>query len=397
MSEETEVPEVPEQKEHHPVKQSSGGSGAFLAILIALSAAGGVYYLWQQQQGMRQENRALEQSLNAVEERHNTLVQRIDTLAQHHHPDTEEQVGKVERLVQDLHDRLGQGQREWMIAEVEYLLRIAGNRLTLEHDKDTTVAALKQARERLATLEQDNYLPVIRQIDSDISKLTAISLPDREQIATELAALIGAAEHWPSTVSRKDDTESEPVGETTAETPERDSGWRAMLAGIWDDIRGLVTIRRNGEIPSPMLEPKQHAFLQQNLQLKLEAARLALLAGNTRAYHGSLNEAAEWLQRYFDTSAPAVSEAQGRVRQLAAIDLEPALPALGNNLELLQQAARQTSSRQQSEPVQVERPAESAPQANETPTAPIQQDAKPADDTGEPAMDVPAQPQGNGQ
>lgn len=436
MPEEPEVPEVPEEKEHHPAKQSSGSSAAFLATAIALAAGGGTFYMWQQQQAMHKETQALELSidrlLSVVEERHKTELQRIDALAQHHHPETEAQLGRVETLVHDLRGRLGQERREWAVAEVEYLLRVADHRLTLEHDKDTALAALRDARQRLALQEQDVYQPVIRQIDSDVDKLSAVSLPDRDRIAAELATLSAAVEQWPYAI-RETALEEQPAavapeaagGEEVAE-----KGWRKILAMIWSDIKSLVTIRHNGEVPRPLLEPEQHYFLQQNMQLKLQAARLALLGGNNRAYRDSLNEAAAWLQRYFDTSAPAVREAQATIEQLAEIDLEPALPALGNSIELLQQAAMQippspapapvpapappaTPAEEKPEakpaaPVAPPKESEAAPAAAEQapaikepatakPAAPAEeQKAEPSLPAEESATDVPALPQGNG-
>ncbi len=436
MPEEPEVPEMPEEKEHHPAKQSSGSSAAFLATAIALAAGGGTFYMWQQQQAMHKETQALEQSidrlLSVVEERHKTELQRIDALAQHHHPKTEAQLARVETLVHDLRGRLGQERREWAVAEVEYLLRVADHRLTLEHDKDTALAALREARQRLALQEQDVYQPVIHQIDSDIDKLSSVSLPDRDRIATELATLSAAVEHWPYAI-RETAPEKQPAAApaaTEAVAPEAaggeevaEKGWRKILAMIWSDIKSLVTIRHNGEVPRPLLEPEQHYFLQQNMQLKLQAARLALLGGNNRAYRDSLNEAAAWLQRYFDTSAPAVREAQATIEQLAEIDLEPALPTLGNSIELLQQAAMQIPPSPAPRPLPAaappaapaeEKPAakpaapvtpaeesEAAPAAEQPatakPAAPAEeQSAEPSLPAEKPASDVPALPEGNG-
>ena len=431
MSEETEVPE---QKEHHPAKQSSGSSGAFLATVIALVAAGGTFYLWQQQQVQHKETLALQQSiarlLNVVEERHTSQLQRIDALAQHHHPDTEEQLGRIEALVQDLRGRLGQERNEWAVAEVEYLLRIAEHRLTLEHDKEAALAALRQARERLASQDQDVYQPVLQQIDADAAKLAAVSLPDRNRIAAELATLSAAVQNWPF-ASRDNATAAEPASAAIApdEQAANGKGWRQMLDKVWRDIKGLVTIRHNGEVARPLLEPEQRYFLQQNLQLKLEAARLALLSGNSQAYHDSLTEASTWLQRYFDTSATPVREAQSAIEQLSAIDLEPRLPKLGNSIELLQQAAMQVQSRQEAIPepqppapaapakeIPEAVPTEDVPSSGEVQTAPAETQAlgnepqattqpevpaqeesvEPSLPPEQPATDVPAQPQGQG-
>lgn len=430
MSDETEVPE---QKEHQPVKQSSGSSGAFLATVIALAAAGASYYLWQQQQAMHKETlelgQRIERLLGVVEDRHTAQLQRIDSQARHRHPDTEEQLGRIETLVQDLRGRLGQERREWAVTEVEYLLRIAGHRLTLEHDKDTALAALREARGALMLQDDATFQTVIRQIDRDIDTLTAVSLPDRASIAAELAALSGQVESWTPLVRRGAPEEQTSAGADAADgqQPAAESDWRSMLGKVWDDIKGLVTIRHDGQAPRPLLEPEQRYFLQQNMQLKLGSARLALLAGNSAAYRDSLGEASTWLQRYFDPSAAAVRDAQSRIEQLAAIELAPGLPALGNSIELLQQAAMQAQPPRQAPAPKAASPAapaeagsaalptEKAEPAGPPPAAmpeaetpdiaepeatgagapmPEQSDAPPEEDR---EADVPALPAGSGQ
>lgn len=337
----SEQPEQPvEQHEHHPAKQSSGSSGTFLAILLAIVAVVAVFLLWQKQQAMHKDTQVLQQSigklLTMVEQNHETQMQEI---AGHRHPATEAQLERTAALVQDLRGRLGQEQLEWFIAEMEYLLRTASHRLTLEHDSETALAALAQARQRLAG-QDPGFQPVIQQIDKDIANISAVSLPDRNRIAAEITTIMAAAEHWPFAV-RQDQA----VPQTPPEQPEpeeqatEESGIQRMLGRVWEDLKGLVTIRRNGEVARPLLQPQQRYFLQQNLQLKLQTARLALLGGNDAAFRDSLTEAGEWITRYFDTSSLPVGEARSSIEQLAAIDLSPELPTLGNSIALLHQAA----------------------------------------------------------
>jgi uroporphyrin-3 C-methyltransferase len=406
----TEMPETevaPEaEEEHRPAKQSSGSTLAFLATVIALGAGGGTFYLWQQQQALLIESRALEQRierlLSVVEERHNSQLERIDALAEHSHLGTETQLGRIESVVEELRGRIGMEHREWAVAEVEYLLRVAEHRLNLEKDKRTALAVLYEARGLLASQDQAGFLPVLRQIDTDIGKLTAVTLPDRDRIAAELAALAATVEGLPIAIGEVGGTEAEPPVESAAPLQQSETnGWRQVLGMIWRDIKELVTIRHDGAVPRPLLEPEQHYFLKQNLQLKLEAARLALLAGNSRAYRDTLAEAGDWLQRFFNTSTTAVTDAQATIARLAAIELEPALPVIGRSRELLQQATRQRQSTRiplperapSAAPTKKAAPAEEAEQATIPPREP---DPEPSRATDEPATDAPALPQGNG-
>lgn len=389
-----EQPEQPvEQHEHHPAKQSSGSSGTFLAILLAIVAVVAIFLLWQKQQANHKDTQVLQQSigklLTMVEQNHDTQMQEI---ASHRHPATEAQLERTAALVQDLRGRLGQEQLEWFIAEMEYLLRTASHRLTLEHDSETALAALVQARQRLAG-QDPGFQPVIQQIDKDIANISAVSLPDRNRIAAEISTIIAAAEHWPFAVRQDQAVPQTPPEPQEPEDPTEESGIQRMLGRVWEDLKGLVTIRRNGDVARPLLQPQQRYFLQQNMQLKLQTARLALLGGSDDAFRDSLTEAGEWMTRYFDTSSLPVGEARSSIEQLAAIDLSPELPTLGNSIALLHQAAMKIRPQavMQPEPV-IPGPAgqvmekENGQSTKTTPSAP----AKPNGSPGPAATDTPA-------
>lgn len=397
---------LPEEADHHPAKQSSGSTLAFLAIVIALGAGGGIFYVWQQQLAIQGENRALEQRidslLSVVEERHRNQLERIDTLAEHRHAETEQQLERVDGAIQELRGRIGMEHREWAVAEVEYLLRIAEHRLNLERDQSAALALLHEARSLLAMQEQGEYLPVLRLIDTDIRKLTAVSLPDRGALAAELADLAATVTALPLAVVETTGVDAQPSAESAPRETQssESSGWRRVAGMIWQDIRSLVTIRREGVAPRPLLQPDQHYFLKQNLQLKLETARLALLAGNSRTYRDALAEADEWLQRFFDTSARAVTEARATIARLAPIELQPQLPAIGRSRQLLQQVTRQLQPRGKPMPepaAQTPPAASAAKQAEPAATGEAQRPAPAADEASAgDAADAPALPQGNG-
>lgn len=376
----TEAPETPEeaeQHEHHPAKQSSGSSGPFLAMLLSIVAVIAVFLLWQQQQGLSKDTQTLQQSLGrllkVVEQSHETQMQQI---AEHTHPGTDAQLDRITELVQSLRGRLGQEKQEWFLAEMEYLLRTASHHLNLEHDRETALEALRQARQRMAMQDLELYQPIIQQVDKDIAEIGSVSLPDRNRIASELSALIDSIEQWPFSPRQKVLTEEAPPAEQPApeKQVESETGLQRLLAKIWQDLKGLVTIRRNGEVARPLLQPQQRYFLQQNMQLKLQAARLALLSGNDSAYHESLNEAGTWLARYFDTSSLPVGEALSIIEQLATVDLSPKLPTMGDSLGLLHQIAMKIQPAQEEEAAAPVVP----PPAEKKPASPSPKKPKPA-------------------
>lgn len=351
MSDETQAPDVPETHEHLPAKQGSRGNRTFpLKLLILVVLAGFFFYLWQQQHGLQNDVKALESSvdklLGVVEQRHQQQMEALKSVPSHQHSTLEQRLGELgatlnqqQRSLQQLRSRLGQERRGWVIAEAEYLLRIADHRLQLEQDPLTAIAALRAARSRLEKYDSQSFAAVINQIGVDIDKLAAIELPDRSAMAEEIATLAATIDALPLAdqanpiATQQDDTSG-----NSAESLSDDS-WKSIWQKVWRDIRGLVTIRREGEVERPILVPEQRYFLRQNLQMKLESARLSLLAGNASAWRASLKEAAEWMRRYFDVTELSVSTAITTLERLSGVELAPALPTLDESRRLLQQAA----------------------------------------------------------
>jgi uroporphyrin-3 C-methyltransferase len=102
--------------------------------------------------------------------------------------------------------------------------------------------------------------------------------------------------------------------------------WRTELNQIWQDIKGSVQVQRVDQPPKPLLAPEQRYFLNQNLQLNLNKADLALLQNNSVVYAQSLTTAKAWLTDYFDLKDSRVSEMSNQLDELAKFDMSVDLP-----------------------------------------------------------------------
>lgn len=357
MSEESETAEVqntPETHEHAPQKQTSRGNSFLLVALVIVVVLGaGFLYLLQQQQAQKASVAELEHSIDnligVIEKRHQEQIERFKTVPAHQHPQMEQgieqngrQLEKLQAQLYEVRNRVGKERGDWIVAEVEYLLRIAQHRLTLERDTHGALAALNAARKRLELQDNVKYAAVITQIGQDANTLSSLDLPDREAMASEITALAAGIDGMPfSNKTEPPQAEESKPSPDRSEGPVLDDSWKAIWQKIWQDVSGLVTIRRDGEAERPMMVPQERYFLRQNLQLKLESARLALLSGNNTAWHDSLAESANWLRRYFDSNDLTVSTAINTLDRLARVELNPSLPDLSDSRQLLQQAEMQ--------------------------------------------------------
>lgn len=216
-----------------------------------------------------------------------------------------------------------------LVAEARHLINIANHQARLNHNPAAAAAALEAANQRLGQSGDPGLLEVRKTITDDIIALRNAADPDISGIALTLSQLENSVDGLALRHEAQDS------GTAEAPPPAAEvSGVAGFFSKIWDDIKGLVTIRRNSaEQGTALLPPGQRFFLQQNLRLKLEAARLALLQRDTQTFRTSLETATQWLERYFDSDAAANMIAT--LSPYQSLELQPELPDISAALRAL--------------------------------------------------------------
>lgn len=229
------------------------------------------------------------------------------------------------------------GRRLWQLAEVEQLLLIANDRLLLQHDTGGALRALELADARLAPIADTQPLTLLRQqLSADISAVKAVPKLDVQGMTLRLNTLIERAPSLPLTAQVPGNFSKVSAD---AELPKAETGWQRFLASALRALRGLVEIRHRDQPIAPLLPPDQEFFLYQNLQLKLETARLALLQRDTASYQGALKLGAAWIRAFFAPEHPSVQAALQELQELERQELNWPLPDLSRTLEQLREIA----------------------------------------------------------
>lgn len=322
---------------------------AILALLVGVGALVAGYFIWhevQRQAGWQQEvlaqidarNQALDNRMAAAVERMesslNEAVSARRGLAQDL-ADQQQSIAALERAFGVLRAQVGRSQETWVLAEAEYLLHVANQRLQLARDVDTAIAALTSADQRLQELANTAYLPVREQISRELTGLRSVDTPDIDGIALRLETLAASVDDLKVAGAQY---RPPPRGAAADAGAGAGAGsWRELPAALWGELRQLVAVRRNDEPVAPLLAPDQQFFLYANLRLQLDTARLAALRGNPELYRVSLRTARDWLAQEFDPEQPAVREARAELEALLAVELRPALPDIAGSLRLLRQ------------------------------------------------------------
>lgn len=261
----------------------------------------------------------LNRSLDELRENDSALQQSLDTLRQ--------------ALKSGNNDDL-------LVAEARHLINIAHHQAQLNHNAAAAAAALEAANQRLGDADDPALLEVRKTITDDIIALRNVAAPDISAIALTLAELEDEVDGLPLRHEEADDAPSSAAQTEQAQV----SGVGGFFSKIWSDLKGLVSVRRNSAADTALLPPGQRFFLQQNLRLKLEAARLALMQRDTQSFRTSLETARQWLQRYFNAAAPSTDNMIATLSSYEALELQPELPDVSAALRALKDWREQRQS-----------------------------------------------------
>lgn len=332
------APSAPIGKE----KKDKGASNALswinliLIIILFLLAGFAGWIVWQQNQSATAESAVLKdrlgtalQKIEASNARENALMKRAEALNETSLTLAEQVAHNSERL-----GKLpGAERQDWLLAEAEYLLRLANQRLELERDWDGAVSMLTAADNVLIETRNPRLDKVRAQIARELMALRAVPAVDRVGAIFRLQALqeqVTSLPWMPEKLIPDVAVEEEP-----RVLEEQTWYWNAWFT-VKDNMTRMVRIReRDAPIAAP-LTPDQQYYLQQNMHLMLEQAQVALLREQTELYTHSLGRVQEWLDQYLVMEDERTRAARAALAQLAAWDVSPERPDVTKSLILLQ-------------------------------------------------------------
>lgn len=308
------------------------------AVVMLLLVAGGVY-LYRQADINRQmalQAQQKSESLEALQADISRQFTQLDGVISR----LASEQDALKRSLAELQQQQPQGNEDWALAEVEYLLIIASHRLLLEKDVNTALSAMEAASARLQAMSGPDLIPLREQITADMNRLRAVNTVDTVGLAIYLADMIDRADELP--IKKPDAVlQDDSAAADKSASAGTESGWRHVLGVFWRELKSLVVIKKSGEIRQALLLPDEEYYLVQNLRLELENARLAVLRHDTENLHTSISLLLDWLKRYYDTSDAAVVNIMDTLEQMETLELQPELPDISSSLETLRAYMRQ--------------------------------------------------------
>ncbi len=315
-----------------PEKKPSNKTAIFALTVASLSVLASIgHFIWQQQQNntqllainqqtqqiLQQGNAQLKSTLSSEFQRQLALQKdnsQSKQAAEQALLDSEAKIQQLTAQVNQLEQQVQLRQpSDWLIHEAEYLVRVAARTMWLEQDTKAAIGLLRDADNRLQTLNQPKFLPVRSLINEDIEALALMPrLQNQEAILTLMAlnkqvpALVIITPEQTMERIKKDIVLSDDIGD-----------WQENLGKSWQKfLDDFITIRsRTGSI-EPLMTPKQQQHLIQNLSLKLQLVQWAASEQKSEVYQQTLLDIQQWLNEFFDMDLPVNQKFYQAIEQL---------------------------------------------------------------------------------
>jgi len=252
--------------------------------------------------------------------------------------ETQKRQESLEVSIDGLYNRMGNTSRDWVIAEADYLLKVANHRLQLEQDVTTSIQALTLADKRINSLDEPALNEVRNIIAQELVALETLAIPDQAGVAMQLTELQAQVDQLPLN-ARTLPAQSE-TPEFEADDAMTVDKWEALPVAILDVLKGLVSVTHLDEPLGPTMSPEQIKNLHENLKLKLEQARMVLLRGDQALYDSNMQLAISWTEQFFNTEEVPTKKFVDTLNYLKAKPVTLKTPDISSSLRTLRKVAK---------------------------------------------------------
>lgn len=233
---------------------------------------------------------------------------------------------------------------DWKLAEAEYLIRLANQRLLLESDNSGAVTLLINADDILNELEDPIVFATRKALAKDIQALKSISQFDLEGAYLKLNALYDNVQTLPQREPSK--AWQANTIEKTKQTDDTTTGkFTSVLESFWNSIRSLVVINYNHKPIKALLPPAEYQELITGIQLQLEIAQVALIKGEPLIYQQALSRVANATTEHFETQSNSVTTFLASLTALQQLNPSPDLPLPRESLMAMKSLMKEWNNR----------------------------------------------------
>lgn len=338
------VETTPQPENNDKKKAGNKTSLALSAIAIAIAIAAGIgLYGLNKQQATRQNATTAELSgqLAALQkaqesqksELEGIIKQQADQLSQAKH-EQETLTKQLDELQQKVAVISGSDAKTWLLAQADFLVKLAGRKLWSDQDVTTAAALLKSADASLADMNDPSLIGARRAITDDIATLSAVSQVDYDGMILKVNQLANQIDNLRLADNNDDDS---PMDSDSDELSRSISEWRVNLQKSWQNFMdSFITVRRRDETAVPLLAPNQDIYLRENIRSRLLVAAQAVPRHQEETWKQSLDNVSTWVRAYYDTDDATTKAFLDEVDKLSQQSITMTVPETLQSQALLE-------------------------------------------------------------
>ena len=335
VEETREAVDTTSQPVNNTEKKSKNSTALILsAVAIAIALAAGVgLYGWGKQQATTQTatSDALANQLTALQKAQESQKAELEGIIKQQATQLDEATRQQAALVKQLDEVQqkvatisGSDAGTWLLAQADFLVKLAGRKLWSDQDVTTAAALLKSADASLADMNDPSLITARRAITDDIASLSAVTQVDYDGIILKVNQLSNQIDNLRLA---DNDTDDSPMDSDSSELSSSISEWRVNLQKSWQNFMdSFITIRRRDETAVPLLAPNQDVYLRENIRSRLLVAAQAVPRHQEETYRQALENVSTWVRAYYDTDDAATKAFLEEVDQLSQQSISMDVP-----------------------------------------------------------------------
>jgi uroporphyrin-3 C-methyltransferase len=338
--------ETRKRSEKKPAKTGLLWFFTVINLLIIILLCAGAYWYYTQianddssaqteiielKESLNEQSRTLQATVEQFEQSSQTLESNITNAQQRNQESLaimQNELAQASEAASAISKRLSEvsGRRpsDWLLAEANYLVNMAGRKLYLEKDISTAMTLLKEADARLTDLNDPSLFPVRALIAGDIQALNQVNPVSTNSIALAIAGMLPKVTALPlDKLQLPENTNDEDLS-----LSEDVNDWRQNLDKTWQSIVGdLITIDYVDKPLEPYLAERQQWLIEQQLKHSLTQAQTAALNEQVELYQTATQQAIDLLVEHYQIDNPQVAQFLGSLQELQKIDFTRNYPA----------------------------------------------------------------------
>lgn len=346
----------PEQGETNQTRRSRSGFWfGVIILLIIIGLAGAGFYLFTQ---LRDEQKdlggevkgemskqiadyqsqltAIQSQLAAVEAsiagKDTHFTKTLADFSQLHNEKLESTRKELNEAIGRVQRQLGKTRGDWLIADAEYLLSVASERLHLIGDVNTTREALEAADQRLRESGDAGIFKVREEIAREIAEIKSVVVPDIVGVYSSIQSLQDQVDKLALLLPYTGKTMTAPTEEK--EQPDKTSEDQGLLDSAMNQLEDIVTIRHTEHEVKEILTPEEAQFIREQLRVKLEMVKISLVQHNEALFQSSLADAKKWAEQHFNKNTE-VNNFIAEIDRFSNIKIRSQFPDISSSLKML--------------------------------------------------------------